>query len=153
MPGRIRRQTKQECELQAREHWGRATQAVANAKQKVKRELAASLTSVGTLFDVIDIDGSGTLSPEEFYRAVLALGVDVPPQITDLVFAEFDVNGSGCVNYTEFLRLMLRDALAGSASRVIDTFRKWDADQSGDIDKGELYAPNSLCSNHALGQH
>ena len=138
MPSKIHRQTRQEDAVQARENWGRATQAVENGKRRVKRELAASLTSVGTLFDVIDVDGTGTLNPQEFYRAVLALGVDVPPTVTDLVFAEFDVDNSGEINYAEFLRLMLRDALAGSASRVIDTFRKWDADQSGDIDKTEL---------------
>ena len=49
-----------------------------------------------------------------------------------------DEDGSGKVDLHEYVRFSLRDALYRSSERVIDLFRKWDVDESGEIDKKEF---------------
>jgi len=53
-------------------------------------------------------------------------------------FDALDKDGSGKVDMEEYLLFSLRDALARSADRVCDLFRKWDEDKSGKIDKREF---------------
>ena len=53
-------------------------------------------------------------------------------------FEALDADGSGKVDLHEYVRFSLRDALYRSSARVIDLFRKWDTDESGEIDKKEF---------------
>ena len=118
---------------QARESWHRAAKAVRQSKGRVKQVLSRSLATVRSLFELIDRDGSGTISAEEFHHAVHAMGVPAPREVTDLVFADFDFDGSGEINRHEFIRYILRDALSCSSTRVMDLFKKWDTDGSGEL--------------------
>ena len=122
----------------ARESWHRAAKAVRAGKDRVKSVLSRSLATVGSLFEIMDYDGSGAIDAEEFHRAVLALGVQAPKEVTDSVFADFDFDGSGEIGSTEFVRFMLRDALSSSSTRVMDLFKKWDTDGSGELDFKEF---------------
>jgi Ca2+-binding EF-hand superfamily protein len=110
-----------------------AVHATREGTKKLKEFLSRSIAAVGSLFALWDVNGDGQITPMEWRSAVLALGVDVPPHVCDIVFAEFDPDGSGTVSYTEFLRYALRDALASSATRVMDFFHKVDVDGSGEI--------------------
>ena len=53
-------------------------------------------------------------------------------------FNALDADGSGKVDLHEYVRFSLRDALARSSSRVIDLFKQWDEDGSGEIEKKEF---------------
>ena len=50
-----------------------------------------------------------------------------------------DEDGSGKIDMAEYLLWSLKDALARSASRVVDLFRLWDEDRSGTVDKAEFH--------------
>lgn len=51
----------------------------------------------------MDEDASGTLSFEEFDRAMMASGQQLDPDTVDKMYRSMDINGSGEVDYLEFL--------------------------------------------------
>jgi Ca2+-binding EF-hand superfamily protein len=106
--------------------------------RKLKAVLINSITAVGSLFQIWDINGDGTISKDEFQQAVNALDIRVSQKACDKVFDEFDPDGSGTVSYTEFLRFALRDALAKSSTRVMDLFKGIDSDGSGEVNAEEF---------------
>ena len=136
----VRVDLKEAREAADRAHEQKAAKinAMRVGKKKVKDLLCQSARTIGLLFEMIDLDGSGTLNKEELQKAVLALGVKVPPHVSGAVFDEFDFDGSGEVTRTEFIKYVLRDALAASAQQVMNLFRQFDQDGSGKIDKAEF---------------
>ena len=54
-------------------------------------------------------------------------------------FAALDKDDNGRIDTAEYLQWSLKDALARSSTRVIDLFRSWDDDKSGNVDKREFY--------------
>ena len=136
----VRVDLKEAREAADRSHEQKAAKinAMRVGKKKVKDLLCQSARTIGLLFEMIDLDGSGTLNKEELHQAVLALGVKVPPHVSGAVFDEFDFDGSGEVTRTEFIKYVLRDALAASAQQVMNLFRQFDQDGSGKIDKAEF---------------
>ena len=118
---------------EAREEEKRQQHVSRKAERKLKDTLSNSIRAVSSLFELWDVNGDGQVSPDEFARAIAALGVSVSPKVCNKVFEEFDPDNSGTVSYIEFLRFALRDALAKSATRVMDFFTKADSDDSGQI--------------------
>lgn len=121
-----------------REAWSRGVRNMQMGTKQLKKELCDNITAVSSLFQIWDIDGDGVITSEEFSKAVVALGVPVPTEVSEAVFAEFDHDGSGTISSGEFLRFALRDRLAGSAARVMDFFKNVDADGSGEIAADEF---------------
>ena len=136
MPGKMR--SHKEIAEEAREAMSRQSTHLLIGSKKLKEHLCSSISAVGSLFQIWDINGDGLITPSEFQQAVGALGVGVSPQVCDAVFQDFDPDGSGTVSYTEFLRFALRDKLANSATRVMDFFQSVDADGSGEVNVDEF---------------
>ena len=130
---------KKAAAIEARE---RERIEIRTATKKLKDTLSHSLTAVSSLFQMWDYDGNGTLTLSEFEQAVNALNISggVHPKAITAVFNEFDASGDGKVSHTEFLRFAFRDALARSATRVMDFFRSMDIDDSGTIGLEEFRA-------------
>ena len=86
-----------------------------------------------------DIDESGTLDFGEFCSLVREreLGEHSEEELRAR-FDEIDLDHDGYIDKGEYLRFMLKDALARSSSRVMDLFRQWDDDGSGEISKKEF---------------
>ena len=153
----------------------------AEAKARLKQGLNASLSRMADLFRMWDVDGSGTIGPDEFAKAATDLGLRdeelvLPRELCDAVFSDCDAlrwpepkglshfpalsvsfapapsacsllvvspmcstddaDGSGQMSYMELLRSMLRDALAGVVSQLMEAVTKKDK-QGG---KGEQRA-------------
>ena len=53
-------------------------------------------------------------------------------------FAALDVDGSGSADLHEYNCFCLREALRRSSTRVIDLFRAWDVDGSGEVSRDEF---------------
>ena len=136
--GRAVMTTMKEQQEAARLESARLAHTMHIGKRQLKDLLCNSIRAVGSLFQMWDVDGDGTISKPEFQDAVRALGISVAPQVCDVVFDEFDPDGSGTVSYAEFLRFALRDALAKSSTRVMDFFKKFDSDGSGEIGAAEF---------------
>ena len=100
---------------------------------------------------VMDDDGSRSLSRPEFKQGMETFGVPLSTEELDVAFKAFDTNGDGSISISEFLR-----ALRGAMNKrrldlVREAFRKIDLDGSGVVTFGELctiYGKN--LSDHPL---
>lgn len=118
-----------------------------NSEQELKRQarrlreaLSKRISGCAALFHMMDKDGNGLISKEEFHECVAALGVKALPSVVDEVFSDFDVDGSGEISYGEYVQYALRDKLRRSTTRVMECFRAFDKDGNGVVDKGEVCA-------------
>ena len=91
----------------------------------LKAALAGSLTKVSDHFSEWDTNADGAISREEFVGGVHGLGLSVPTYAIEAEFDEFDADGDGAIVYSEYVLHVLREALAASASRVVDLFHRW----------------------------
>ena len=149
----VKYKTARQEALEAKEDAARENYATFLGVRALKQKLSDSIRAVGSLFEMWDTDGDGQISKEEFTQAVAALGVNATPRVYDLVFDEFDPDESQTIGYEEFLNFALRDALARSASRVMDFFKKFDADESGEIGPGEFREAVSALGYDVPRQH
>lgn len=53
-----------------------------------------------------DVDNSGFLSIDEFYTAILYMGVDITREQTIKMFSEFDVSGDNKLSIDEFAAIL-----------------------------------------------
>ena len=58
------------------------------------------------VFDYVDSDKDGEITPEELKAVVERFGMRMPASQLDMYLAEFDANGDGLINVTEFCNLM-----------------------------------------------
>lgn len=77
------------------------------AQQKMRKNIVDNLSRVIDLFRLWDRDGSGSVSPDEFTKALRKLGVRAHADDVDAIFDSFDIDGSGEIEFAEleeFLR-------------------------------------------------
>ena len=135
----------------------------AEAGEEAGVETPAEAEAVADGADAVDVRGSGEEEFESGMRQNVA-EFDMADQNQDrkLSFVEFcalvrerevgehsdeelrarfdalDTNGSGMIDADEYVRFALRDAMQRSATRVVDLFRQWDEDRSGEVDRREF---------------
>jgi Ca2+-binding EF-hand superfamily protein len=61
------------------------------------------------IFNLIDTDGSGCISPEELGALIEQVGLKITQEELDEMVREIDVDGSGEIDFHEFLETMSRD--------------------------------------------
>ena len=90
-------------------------------------------------YEAHDADQDNKLDFGEFCSLVRQReDVDFSDEDLRVRFEELDSDGSGKVDLSEYIRFSLRDALSRSSARVMDLFRQWDDDDSGEIDRKEF---------------
>ncbi|KAJ8602265.1 hypothetical protein CTAYLR_003655 [Chrysophaeum taylorii] len=90
-------------------------------------------------FDDIDVDGSGTIDPSEFYEAI---GETKSP-LSDELFRVMDVDGSKRIDFEEFVTISLVYCMYSKDDILKFCFDLFDADASGAIDEREF---GDLCA-------
>ena len=70
---------------------------------------AYGFTSIRNAFREIDVDGSGSIEPNELRAAFRRQGIMLTDEETAAVVKAFDRNGDGRLNYDEFVAAMLVD--------------------------------------------
>ena len=63
--------------------------------EQLREALSKAAVRVGDLFRDWDDDNSGTVSREEFHKAMAELQFNVPASEIDALFSEWDPDGSG----------------------------------------------------------
>ena len=108
--------------------------------KKLRDLLSKHISTVSSLFEVMDVDRNGMISLSEFRdcMATLGDGFRFPTRIYDELFAEFDSDGSGEISYKEYFSYVLRDSLRRKATSFRDFFTQADASGDGTIDKHEF---------------
>lgn len=61
------------------------------------------------IFNLIDTDGSGCISPEELGALIEQVGLKISQEELDELVKEIDIDGSGEIDFQEFLETMSRD--------------------------------------------
>ena len=121
-----------------------AEEKVRYAQHKRLRELLSKrVSTVCSLFELMDKDHNGLVSRDEFIEAMTMLGLQddgfiVPHHVYDELFAEFDADGSGEISYKEYFAYVLRDAIRRKANLFRDFFIRSDTSGDGQIDKLEF---------------
>lgn len=70
-------------------------------KSTIAQYLSDSFSRVRDLFAAWDVDQSGTIDRDEFYSALLALGIDCSRIVANEVFDSVDVDRSDSIDYSE----------------------------------------------------
>ncbi|CAB3402592.1 unnamed protein product [Caenorhabditis bovis] len=63
----------------------------------------SEVEKVYTIFQLMDDDGSGTISSTEVAKMLNELGIDVSPKVVQAVMRSSDVSGDGQIDFEEFL--------------------------------------------------
>jgi len=99
----------------------------------------AKLKQLREMFIKIDVDDSGTISMDEFKKA-MALHPEVPQDRVEQIYSQMDIDGSGEVDYSEFLSATMNahSELAANAGSVMAAFTTLDKDKDGYITEADL---------------
>lgn len=115
--------------------------------------VSALMVNAGRVLDLFrswDIDGDGTITQQEFHRAMTELGLEVPGSAIDDIFSSWDTDGGGEITHAELTTILraastakkhivaLRRLLAKHRLKIVQAFREWDVDGSGEIDPDEF---------------
>jgi len=99
----------------------------------------AKLDELRHVFQKMDEDGSGTLSLEEFKKA-MALHPEVPQERVEQIFNDMDVAHHGEVDYNSFLAATVASSkqFQESENSVLGAFNVLDDDHDGYIDAKDM---------------
>lgn len=91
-----------------------------------------------------DTDGSGSVEAEELEALLRSFRIEPMKHVLEGVIAEVDEDGTGSLNLEEFIRVMNiikgREGFSNSDYKTfMKAFRKFDRDNSGEIDSNELF--------------
>ncbi|KAI8472038.1 MAG: hypothetical protein J3K34DRAFT_458027 [Monoraphidium minutum] len=92
------------------------------------------------LFEAMDADGDGSVSPQELKKALEQRGGALPPGELERLFALADENGDGRLDYAEFLASTLHHARLEEEENLAYAFKTFDRDGNGFISAAELSA-------------
>ncbi|KAI5059068.1 hypothetical protein GOP47_0025387 [Adiantum capillus-veneris] len=80
------------------------------------------------IFDLFDVDNSGTIDAEELQQAMRSLGFESRTEEIDQMIREIDANDSGSIEFEEFLQMMTgkigERASTEEISKLFDQFFK-----------------------------
>jgi Ca2+-binding EF-hand superfamily protein len=76
-----------------------------------------------TMFQRVDVDGSGEVDAREILQLALDLGVEITLQEMHLIFGEIDLDGSGAIDFDEFAQWYLLKGGRGDVLRR--RLREW----------------------------
>ena len=101
----------------------------------------SKLEELRTVFQKMDTDSSGSLSLDEFKRA-MAMHPEIPQKRIEEMFGEMDIKSTGEVDYTQFLAATLSSSKLFNASSksILAAFNVLDSDQDGFISAADLEA-------------
>jgi len=99
----------------------------------------AKLDELRHVFQKMDEDGSGTLSLEEFKKA-MALHPEVPQERVEQIFHDMDIAHHGEVDYNSFLAATVASSkqFQESENSILGAFNVLDTDHDGYIDSKDM---------------
>lgn len=92
-------------------------------------------------FDVVDVDGDGTLDGSELGRLFVALPDLAPPELIEPLRTTLDLDGDGRISFTELAVVLLGGFDPGKVHAAARLWHNaYDTDGSGTLDVSELAA-------------
>merc|ERR1740123_601486 len=114
-------------------------------EQGVKRKLLLEIASrlpmdqagmVVQMFETLDADKDGSLSPTELRRLFTQMGIE-DPDLCDRVFKALDADQDGSLTFTEFASgalVLFKDKLEENLHQL---FKRYDPNNDGTLDRAE----------------
>ena len=99
---------------------------------------AKGIIGLGRKFRILDDDGNGTLSYDEFKKGLDEMNIKLSDAETIDLFKYFDVNTNGTIAWSEFLNGVRGDMNERRKKIVLEAFKVMDADNSGCIEPNDL---------------
>jgi Ca2+-binding EF-hand superfamily protein len=85
-------------------------------------------------FNLFDIDGSGTIDPQEIKLAMTSLGFDAKNQTIYQMIADIDTDGSGTIDFDEFVEMMTaKMGQKETREEIMKVYNQFDDEQTGHI--------------------
>jgi calmodulin len=79
------------------------------------------------IFELVDLDRSGSISNEELHQLMRMLGMQVTMEDVTVMVSEIDENNDGAIQFDEFLAVMSKKMRASYvASQIRDAFRTFE---------------------------
>lgn len=120
---------------------------IAHIRERIAARGARGIQGIGKKFKIADDDRSGSLSKEEFEKAMHDFRIGLNKDEVRKAFDLFDRDGSGDISYEEFLR-SIRGAMNPARKAVAKkAFDIMDKDKSGILDI------NDIRQNYNAKQH
>ncbi|CAC5414830.1 CALM [Mytilus coruscus] len=117
-------------------------------KEEISKE---HLSEIKRTFELLDLNKDNQLSAKEFVKGGHFIGVNMTLQQAQQMIKEVDADGSGYIEYDEYKSIMAKQ-LKEMDRRVdkkkalyMKNFKKYDKDNSGEVDLGELKKVMSGC--------
>ena len=67
----------------------------------------AEVAEIKEAFNEVDVDGNGTVSPEELQKFMKEQGEKLPEGVINVMVAMVDTDGDGKINFEEFLQMAI----------------------------------------------
>lgn len=91
------------------------------------------------VFDLFDLDGSGSLTPMNIRNAMLTLGYNPKRNIIYQMVSDLDQDESGGIEFREFVNMMVsKPGDKDTDEDFLDVFKSYDVDNKGYIVKEDL---------------
>ena len=85
-------------------------------------------------FKIMDDNGSGTLDPYEFNKAISDFGIDIEQKDQMTLFKCFDYDGNGEIDFNEFIRVIVGPLNKFRTQLCIKAFKLIDVNEDGVLD-------------------
>jgi Ca2+-binding EF-hand superfamily protein len=91
------------------------------------------ISGLSRQFRIFDDNGSGTLTMNEFVKAIHDYGIEIEEIDIQNLFKTMDIDSNGQVDFTEFLRVIVGEMSPFRQQLVEKAFRTLDFNQDGEI--------------------
>ena len=91
------------------------------------------------VFDVIDLDGKGYLTPMDMRNAMIQMGYNPKKQFVYQLFSDFDNDENGVIDFNQFIKLMAEKPQDNDTEEdIARVFQLMDSDKKGYISFEDL---------------
>ncbi|OMJ86586.1 hypothetical protein SteCoe_11872 [Stentor coeruleus] len=113
-----------------------------NPLEKLKARLASrgarGILGLSKQFQIMDDDGSRTLSPSEFFKACRDFRIEISEEEVREIFKTIDRDRSGYIDYDELLRALRGPMNSFRRAIVEQVWKRLDKDQNGVLDIDDI---------------
>ncbi|GMH63593.1 hypothetical protein TrST_g272 [Triparma strigata] len=117
---------------------GNVTHIISRLKKQLASRGARGIIGLGRKFKIMDDNGNGALSPEEFKKAMAECALDLTESECLSLFKYFDKDGSGDIGFEEFLGGVRGAMNPRRLAFVSQAFDIIDADGNGFVEPSDI---------------
>lgn len=100
-------------------------------KSKILERGNYGIWGLAWTFWIMDNNGNGTLSADEFKTSLLEYGISLTWEQSEEILRKFDKNKDGVVNFNEFLRYLRGDINPFRQGLILQAYKKLDVNWDG----------------------